>query len=131
MRRSSILILLAVAVSFSCLLLGKSPDVNASGDDRILPAPIDPPIAIDDFYSIHGISSGTLHYLDNDIPPNWNGTVQVTSGPSHGTMNGASIYNPNSGYVGTDSFAYKVCDNFQTCTNVATVSLDVWNNIHT
>ena len=67
--------------------------------------------------------------LANDILPNGeNGTIAVTTGPTHGTLNlntdGSFIYTPATGYAGGDSFTYKVTDtNGQSA--IATVNLNV------
>ncbi len=54
-------------------------------------------------------------------------TLKVTSGPSHGTAtvgSGKIAYTPSTGYSGSDSLTYEVCDNEGACDS-ATVSITV------
>ena len=57
-------------------------------------------------------------------------SAALVTGPSHGTLvfnsDGSFDYTPDAGYVGTDSFTYKVNDGL-TDSNTATVTLDVSN----
>ena len=58
-------------------------------------------------------------------------TYTVTQQPSHGTLSGAApdlVYTPDSGYVGTDSFSFKVNDGFED-SSVAIVSIGVGTGI--
>ena len=59
-------------------------------------------------------------------------TPTLVTSTSHGTLalnsNGSFIYTPNAGYVGSDSFIYKVSDGLID-SNTATVSINVWNNV--
>jgi RHS repeat-associated protein len=69
--------------------------------------------------------------LANDYDPD--GTAlneSVLSLPAHGTLSGASsgykLYQPQTGYTGSDSFTYQVCDSLNACAT-ATVHLIVTN----
>ena len=80
------------------------------------------PVAVDDTYNI-GLNS-TLNImasnglLNNDSDANGNGTMSVQTNPivdvSSGVLNlnsdGSFDYTPNPGFVGSDSFTYRVCD---------------------
>ncbi len=80
------------------------------------------PVAVDDSYN-SGINftlqpNAANGVLANDTDANGNGTLSVRttplSGPSNGllTLNtdGSFSYTPNSGFTGTDTFTYQVCD---------------------
>lgn len=80
------------------------------------------PVAVDDTYSA-GLNSTLIisapnGLLDNDSDANGNATMSVQTVPiadvSNGVLNlnsdGSFDYTPNSGFVGTDSFTYRVCD---------------------
>jgi RHS repeat-associated protein len=80
-----------------------------------------PPIAVADFYVIHETTQlGT--FLTNDFDPDGDAKSfsGIVSGPSHGTIWGGIFYAPNSGYSGSDSLIYRVCDNLGQC-SIATV----------
>lgn len=89
------------------------------------------PVAEDDYYSVHG--AGTIgSTLANDYDPD--GTVlnaSVISPTTHGTLSGASpgyyFYTPQTGYTGSDSFSYQVCDGQNACAT-ATVYIAVTNS---
>ncbi|MGI4864757.1 MAG: LamG-like jellyroll fold domain-containing protein [Janthinobacterium lividum] len=71
----------------------------------------------------------------NDLNPTNTTSFTVTrvNGPTNGTLtlaaNGSYTYTPTSGYLGPDSFVYKVCSGTSTtdCSNTATVSINVYN----
>jgi ELWxxDGT repeat protein len=76
------------------------------------------PTAVADSATSADDAAVTVNVLTNDTDSD--GTlvatsVKVTSGPSHGTAtvnsSGAIVYQPTSGYAGSDSFAYTVADN--------------------
>jgi len=90
-----------------------------------------PPAAGDDRYDIRGTTTvGPLR--ENDSDPDQADTLVspvIISGPAHGTL--ATLpdpdlksYQPNPGYLGSDSFVYQVCDNLGLC-DTATVTLSV------
>lgn len=87
------------------------------------------PVAVTDVYTVHG-STIIGPYKANDSDPDGDTltSTQLTS-PTHGTLQGTSQpdmprYSPNYGYVGTDSFTYKVCDQFNSC-STTTVLINV------
>ncbi|WP_457605959.1 Ig-like domain-containing protein [Nitratifractor sp.] len=56
----------------------------------------------------------------------------IQTGPSHGQLSGAEpdiTYTPDSGYTGTDSFTYQACDSHGACSNTATVTITIGNNV--
>ena len=80
------------------------------------------PVAVDDNYVLginftlqRGESNGLLA---NDTDANGNGTISVQTDPvidpANGTVvlnaDGSFSYAPNNGFLGTDAFTYKVCD---------------------
>ncbi|WP_421813401.1 Ig-like domain-containing protein [Flagellimonas sp.] len=81
------------------------------------------PVAMDDTYNA-GLNStlnilASTGLLNNDSDANGNGTMSVQTTPvvevSSGVLNlnsdGSFDYTPNPGFVGSDSFTYRVCDN--------------------
>ena len=94
---------------------------------------ITPPVAVNDSYTISENTPKVLNILANDTDQN--GTivptsVVITTPPSHGTIGidsttGAVTYTPTNGYLGADSFKYKVSDDAGAVSNIATVSLQV------
>ena len=57
-------------------------------------------------------------------------TYSIVSGPSHGVAHvvaatGAFTYTPTNGYIGSDSFTFKVTDGAGTASNVATESVSI------
>ncbi|HCO21568.1 MAG TPA: hypothetical protein DIT97_00280, partial [Gimesia maris] len=127
-----------------------TPDVNYIGTDTftyqvsdgitnsniatvIIEMTNDAPVASDDSYSlIHDVkttfTNGVL--LNDSDPDNQPLTAILVSGPAQGTLNffgnGTFTYTPNAGYVGTDSFTYKVTDGTLE-SNVVNVTLDITN----
>jgi gliding motility-associated-like protein len=74
--------------------------------------------------------------LNDDNPanlPNSAFGVAVVTLPTHGTLvlnaDGSYTYSPTVGYVGTDSFTYRVCQpqGSTNCSNVSTVALNVYD----
>ena len=71
----------------------------------------------------------------NDLNPSntTNFTATLVAGPSHGTLSlsadGSYTYTPTTGYLGSDSFVYKVCTTGSTtdCSNTATVAINVYD----
>jgi len=88
------------------------------------------PVAVNDVYNIHGYTI-IGPYMANDFDPDGDTLSRsILTFPSHGTLQSTSqidqpSYNPNSGFVGTDSFTYKVCDQFAACSAPATVFINV------
>jgi RHS repeat-associated protein len=87
------------------------------------------PVAVTDVYTVHGSTIiGPYKANDSDADGDTLTSVQLTS-PTHGTLQGTNQpdmprYSPNYGYVGTDSFTYKVCDPFNAC-STTTVLINV------
>ncbi len=93
----------------------------------------DAPIANDDHdYTTDEDVPIVLDILDNDYDNN--GTLlfdlsDVTAGPTFGTLdldtNGTLTYTPNGGFVGQDSFKYRVRDIYGCQSNIASVIINV------
>ncbi len=75
----------------------------------------EPPIAINDFYTLDKNTTVVGNVTDNDqnIVPNAYSTSLVNS-PTNGTLtfnnDGTFLYEPDTDFVGTDDFIYWVCD---------------------
>lgn len=91
------------------------------------------PTAVDDAYTILAngtvVRSGLTGLLVNDLPNNGGQlSAQLQYGPSNGTLqlrsDGGFLYQPNAGFVGTDSFTYFAFNNAG-ASNVATVTITV------
>jgi RHS repeat-associated protein len=88
------------------------------------------PSATNDIYNVHGATTiGPFKSNDSDPDGDPLTYTQLTS-PSHGTLSVITQsdmprYTPASGFVGTDSFTYKVCDQFSACSSTATVFVNV------
>jgi len=99
----------------------------------------DPPVAVNDSYTATQNSALTVTFSNgvaiNDLnpeAPTWSfGSVQKMSDPSHGTVslaaNGGFTYTPTVGYIGADSFTYRVSNSCITplWSNTATVNINV------
>ena len=80
-----------------------------------------PPIAKNDYTTSQMNTPVSVKVLSNDKSGNINtnlvaGTVSITTAPANGsasvnTTTGVITYTPNTGFVGTDSLNYQVCDN--------------------
>lgn len=93
------------------------------------------PTANDDLASFSGSGPVTIHVLDNDTDPDGNehldpgmgAFVTPTSGALHGQVtpnaDGTFTYQPNPGFVGTDSFRYTVTDDAGATSKSATVTV--------
>ncbi|MFT5602519.1 MAG: gliding motility-associated-like protein, partial [Flavobacteriales bacterium] len=84
--------------------------------------------AMDDVYIVDSEEETNLDILNNDTYSNV--TTSIVSNPINGLVlvegDGSVSYTSNTGYVGSESFVYQICD--VTCTNIcetATVSLTV------
>jgi Bacterial Ig domain len=77
----------------------------------------DPPVPTDDAKTMNKNGTLTTSVATNDTDPNAGQllTYSNTSSPANGTLvfnpNGTFTYIPTLGFVGNDSFTYKVCDN--------------------
>ncbi|MEU3838689.1 FG-GAP-like repeat-containing protein [Streptomyces sp. NPDC028635] len=97
-----------------------------------------PPTAANESYGHVGADTplvvGAPGVLGNDTDPDGNTlTASVVTGPAHGTLtlnpDGSFGYQPDSAYVGSDSFTYKATDGTDD-SNVATVSISVSAGCH-
>ncbi|HKO42785.1 MAG TPA: Ig-like domain-containing protein [Pyrinomonadaceae bacterium] len=90
------------------------------------------PTAVNDSYNVHGYTQiGPFRANDSDADGDPLTYTPLTS-PAHGTLtvvyaSDQPYYRPAAGYVGPDSFTYKVCDNFNACSAPATVNISVNN----
>ena len=92
-----------------------------------------PPIANDDFYTVHRSLSLDNGFLANDSDPDGDPFSVSPEGwrtGAHGslfiTRNGGFVYNPTFGYIGTDTYTYTICDDKSAC-STATVTFNVVN----
>jgi len=93
-----------------------------------------PPVAVDDSYSVHGnLFVPGPGIVGNDTDPDGDFLHLSSCGSvAHGTLRcllpqPAFNYEPDSGYVGSDSFTYEVCDGQGAC-DTGTVNLNVENS---
>ncbi len=92
----------------------------------------DPPVATTDSTTTTEGTAVTINVLANDTDIDGNllaSSVTVTGAPAHGTTSvntttGAVTYTPSVGYVGADTFTYRVCDASGACAT-ATVSITI------
>lgn len=92
--------------------------------------PLEPPVALDDAETTEQDTPVDIEILDNDYDPDGTlvpSTITVTDDPDNGnvsinTTSGVATYTPNSGFIGTDTFLYEVCDNDSLCDS-ATVTV--------
>ena len=96
--------------------------------------PNSPPIAGDDFITVHRSRSQDRVLLDNDSDPDGDTISITTTGnftTAHGQLflvsSGGYVYTPVFGYVGTDTFVYTLCDQHGACTT-ATITFNVVNS---
>ncbi len=95
------------------------------------------PVGGNDSYPVHG-SAIIGPMLANDSDPDGDQiSFVLLTGAAHGTVYGLPYppypydvkqYGAETGYTGTDSFTYKVCDPFQLCSAPVTVTLNITNN---
>jgi VCBS repeat-containing protein len=96
------------------------------------------PVAVADFYSVvhdRTLAVAAPGVLANDR--NWDGdttTLSQITGPSNGMLSlnadGSFSYTPNAGFVGTDTFTYRLADGVSQ-SGVATVTIQVTNDVPT
>jgi hypothetical protein len=99
-----------------------------------------PPVARNDSANIFTAfqSRVTIHVLKNDTDPQGKATIAgntltVVTPPAHGTVTRFQTaggvwkfrYRPNAGFVGTDTFRYRVADTLGAVSNAATVTISV------
>jgi RHS repeat-associated protein len=95
-----------------------------------------PPTPANDSYNVHGQTQLT-NFMANDSDPDndsFSFNAYVTS-PQHGHLidgptNSTPFYQPNSGFVGTDGFSYRICDAWGLCA-VGSVTITVNNQAPT
>ena len=99
-----------------------------------LPPPL-PPITLPDVATTHMNDSVSSNVLDNDsLPDGGNLTAVLTSEPSHGELTefdwetGQYTYEPEEGFVGTDTFTYVATDG-ELYTDPITVTVTVTNTL--
>lgn len=90
------------------------------------------PVAVEDSFSIEAGHASLLPVLSNDADAEGDPlNVSVLNNPQHGTAtvnsNNQVNYLPSSGFIGTDSFTYVVCDTGALC-DTATVLVVVTGN---
>ena len=94
-----------------------------------------PPVAGDDTATTPAGTPVTINVAANDTDPNGNlnpATATTTctgcATPTNGTLtnnaNGTFTYTPTTGFTGTDSFTYQICDTLNAC-DTATVTINV------
>ncbi len=88
----------------------------------------DSPTAIDDVYSVTAGNTLAENVSTNDLNPDNDVLVwSLISGPSNGVLvfnaDGTFTYTPNNGFLGTDTFVYRVCEGI-VC-DPATVTINV------
>ncbi|HTS17673.1 MAG TPA: cellulase family glycosylhydrolase [Verrucomicrobiae bacterium] len=112
--------------------------VSAFGITSFLQQYLGGPLGVADSYTatssvtlVVGAGSGVLAN-DVDINRGQSGIqlqAVLVTGPSNGLLtlnaNGSFSYTPNSGFVGSDTFRYRVYDGYQYSVNVVTVSIQV------
>jgi hypothetical protein len=95
-----------------------------------------PPVAVDDSMTTKHDQTKTVAapgVLGNDIQIDLLGgyTTVLTTNVTHGTLalhaDGGYVYTPTAGYVGADSFKYKINGGLLGLSNIATVSIAVTN----
>ncbi len=95
------------------------------------PGPREPiaPAPFDATYTVHGILYGTFPFNDPirliSTGPVSHGTLR-TFGSFNGFSQDSFIYQPNFGYIGSDSFTYHACDSAGHCAD-GTINLNVVN----
>jgi hypothetical protein len=100
------------------------------------PPPNQPPVAgNDNFGTLHdqSITASAPGVMSNDFDGDGDPiTATLVSGTSNGALtfnsDGSFAYTPNAGYVGSDTFTYKVSDGLAN-SNPATVSIGVVNSV--
>ncbi|WP_298864725.1 peptidylprolyl isomerase [uncultured Gimesia sp.] len=92
-----------------------------------------PPVANDDFFALQGNTPSPIDIIANDTDSDGSidpATIEIVTQPTHGTV----TTNPDgtvnfiadaSGYMGVDSFTYRVKDSFGAYSNVATVNFSL------
>lgn len=86
------------------------------------------PVAVEDFYEVFPNSTTIFTVLDNDFLGQEPTTLTVEIVPSNGAatvVGGDTIeYIPTNGYVGTDTFYYRITDN-NANSSIARVNIEI------
>jgi hypothetical protein len=130
---------LAVTAAVGLLALALAPAASGAGPGPG-PGPLRPigallpPIAVDDSMTVKHDRTRTVAapgVLANDVQIGSGYTAVLTTDATHGDLDldsdGGYTYSPDSGYVGADSFRYKVDGGLLGLSNIATVSITVTN----
>ncbi|HEY8139767.1 MAG TPA: cellulase family glycosylhydrolase [Nitrososphaera sp.] len=102
---------------------------NTFNTDASPPPPTNKaPVAVNDVYATMKNTGGSLNVLVNDSDPDGDSltVVSVADSPNGSTAsngNGVVTYTPNTGFVGSDSFSYKISDGTLTDTAIVTVTV--------
>jgi uncharacterized repeat protein (TIGR01451 family) len=99
-------------------LVDSNGDGNPNNDPTVLNLPpLNRTFAIDDINNTFVNTPVNGNVLTNDFDPEGNTiilTLTPVSGPTNGTVtlsaNGNYVYTPTTGFVGEDSFRYRICD---------------------
>ena len=90
-----------------------------------------PPVANDDSGTTPHNTPITLQVLSNDTDSDGNldpASIRITQDPTHGsvalTANHDATYTPTTGFTGTDTFVYEICDTTNLC-DTATATITV------
>ena len=115
-----------------------SPGPSSTCADALMFRPVAsgnmPPVASNDSANTLTETAVSINVLSNDTDLDGNNTidettVEIASVPSHGQANaqtdGAILYTPADGFVGTDTFTYTVKDDQSATSNSATVTITV------
>jgi hypothetical protein len=111
---------------------GDGADVGAFESFGICSAPNDPPVAVADAYNMNQdtiLNVAAPGVLGNDSDANSDSlTAVLVSNVSDGTLalaaDGSFTYTPDAGFIGSDSFSYKVSDGADD-SNTVTVTVNV------
>jgi hypothetical protein len=106
--------------------------VQATADARVeITAGNEPPVAVDDDYTIDEDARTSLPVLSNDFDPNGDPIVILdVSQPEHGTVVVSGdrteiVYTPDPNFYGQDRFEYSITDRANTHVSKATVTITV------
>lgn len=121
------------ADSFAYRLCDANGDCSPATVSITVLNPNRPPVAVNDVFVATKSTRLTVTapgVKSNDSDPDGDTfTAELVASTTHGTLtlsaDGSFIYTPTTGYVGTDSFTYKVKDSKGAYSNVATVTINV------
>ncbi|GAB2970592.1 hypothetical protein GCM10027049_00010 [Mucilaginibacter puniceus] len=121
------------AVNNTATVSAKDPSNNTvTGTGTTVTTVLTSPVATNDVSETKSGIPVVVSILTNDNPKNSTfnlASIEIVSNPIHGTVvthaDGTITYTPTAGYVGTDSFTYRVKDAYGYYTNVATVNITI------